>query len=212
MAKTPTSIPLKTEPKAPVPVGQMPWHPLATLRDEMDRLFDDFFTGWPMTPFRRWRLETDPWRRFQGMFEATFPTADVVEGEKDYNITAELPGMSEKDIEIALTGTCSRSRARRRRSMRRRARTATSRNGVTARSSARSSCGSRQDRRWVQERGADDHATEATGGAGQAPEDRGQRQLKLAAWPFLGDALAAPGIPFHRHGLRGVAEGVFAAC
>jgi HSP20 family protein len=104
MAKTPTSIPLKTEPKAPVPVGQMPWHPLATLRDEMDRLFDDFFTGWPMTPFRRWRLETDPWRRFQGMFEATFPTADVVEGEKDYNIMAELPGMSEKDIEIALTG------------------------------------------------------------------------------------------------------------
>ena len=38
------------------------------------------------------------------MFEATFPTADVVEGEKDYKITAELPGMSEKDIEIALAG------------------------------------------------------------------------------------------------------------
>ena len=70
----------------------------------MDRLFDDFFTGWPMASFRRRRVDTDPWRRFQGMFEATFPTADVVEGEKDYKITAELPGMSEKDLEIALAG------------------------------------------------------------------------------------------------------------
>ena len=50
------------------------------------------------------RLDTDPWRRFQGMFEATFPIADVVEGETDYRITAELPGMSEKDIEISLAG------------------------------------------------------------------------------------------------------------
>ena len=38
------------------------------------------------------------------MFEATFPVADVVEGERDYRVTAELPGMSEKDIEIALAG------------------------------------------------------------------------------------------------------------
>jgi HSP20 family protein len=38
------------------------------------------------------------------MFDETFLTADVVEGDKDYRITAELPGMSEKDIEIALVG------------------------------------------------------------------------------------------------------------
>ena len=38
------------------------------------------------------------------MFESTFPTADVVEGETDYRITAELPGMSEKDVEISLAG------------------------------------------------------------------------------------------------------------
>ena len=104
MAKTPTNIPVNKETQAPVPAGQAPWYPLATLREEMDRLFDDFFTGWPMTSIRRRRVDTDPWRRFQGMFEATFPTADVVEGEKDYKITAELPGMSEKDLEIALAG------------------------------------------------------------------------------------------------------------
>ena len=48
MAKTPTNIPVTTETKGPVPAGQAPWYPLATLREEMDRLFDDFFTGWPM--------------------------------------------------------------------------------------------------------------------------------------------------------------------
>jgi HSP20 family protein len=38
------------------------------------------------------------------MFEGTFPAADVVEGEREYRITAELPGMSEKDLEISLGG------------------------------------------------------------------------------------------------------------
>jgi HSP20 family protein len=38
------------------------------------------------------------------MFDATFPVADVVEGERDYRVTAELPGLSEKDIEISLAG------------------------------------------------------------------------------------------------------------
>ena len=139
MAKTPTSIPVTTENQGPMPAGQAPWYPLATLRDEMDRLFDDFFTGWPMTSFRRRRGDTDPWRRFQGMFEATFPTADVVAGEKKYKITAELPGMSEHPRD-RLAGDVLTLKARRRRSMRRRARTATSRNGVTARSSAPSPC------------------------------------------------------------------------
>ena len=106
MAKAETKSPAKTETvaKAPMPVPGWGPHPLGALRDEMERLFDDFFAGFPVTPLRRWRLETDPWRRFQGMFEATFPVADVVEGERDYRVTAELPGMSEKDIEISLAG------------------------------------------------------------------------------------------------------------
>ena len=79
-------------------------HPLVALRDEVDRLFDDFFTGFAAQPFRRKALDADPWRRFQGMFEGTFPIADVVEADQDYRITAELPGMGEKDIEIALAG------------------------------------------------------------------------------------------------------------
>ena len=90
-----TTEPARTEPSR---------HPLLTLRDEVDRLFDDFFTGFAAPMFRRRRLDADPWRRFQGMFEGTFPNADVIEGERDYKITAELPGMAEKDVEIALMG------------------------------------------------------------------------------------------------------------
>ena len=92
---TATTEPAGTEPSR---------HPLLTLRDEVDRLFDDFCAGFAAPMFRRRRLDADPWRRFQGMFEGTFPNADVVEGEKDYRITAELPGMAEQDVEIALLG------------------------------------------------------------------------------------------------------------
>jgi HSP20 family protein len=99
------NVPVRTETKVPVSAGTMSRYSLQGLREEMDRLFDDFFSGSSRLPFwRRSRLEADPWRRFQGMFDETFPTADVVEGDKDYRITAELPGMSEKDIEIALVG------------------------------------------------------------------------------------------------------------
>ena len=104
-AKTPATTGTEGETAAPVPPGRDEGrHPLAALRDEVDRLFDDFFAGFSVAPFRRRRLETDPWRRFQGMFEGTFPAADVVEGEREYRITAELPGMGEKDLEISLAG------------------------------------------------------------------------------------------------------------
>ena len=95
MAEPETKTPAKTGTEeettapAPMPEREEGRHPLAALRDEMDRLFDDFFGGISRS-FRRRRLETDPWRRFQGIFEGTFPAADVVEGERDYRITAEL--------------------------------------------------------------------------------------------------------------------------
>ena len=142
MAKAETKSPAKTETvaKAPMPVPGWGPHPLGALRDEMERLFDDFFAGFPVTPLRRWRLETDPWRRFQGMFEATFPVADVVEGERDYRVTAELPGMSEKDIEISLAGDTLTVKGEKKEEREERAENRTSPSGASARSSVRSSC------------------------------------------------------------------------
>jgi HSP20 family protein len=76
------------------------WWPIDSLRREIDRLFDDFDVGFWHSPFRRRPLfSMEPfWRR-----ELRWPTApavDVTEGDKAYGVTAELPGMDEKSIEV----------------------------------------------------------------------------------------------------------------
>ncbi len=99
MAKTPKKTESKAEAPVPAPSAD-PWAPLDTLRREVDRLFDDFGPG-------AWRF---PLRRPAG-FEMTLPRArewalapavDMVEKPKAYEVSVELPGMSEKDIEVKL--------------------------------------------------------------------------------------------------------------
>ncbi|GAB4364261.1 MAG: Hsp20/alpha crystallin family protein [Calditrichia bacterium] len=60
------------------------------LRREMNRLFDEFFSD--ITP-----------RRFTEMTWADFPTVDVEETDRDVRISAELPGIDEKDIDISIS-------------------------------------------------------------------------------------------------------------
>jgi len=74
------------------------WHPFESLHREIDRLFDDFGVGvrWP---FGRSRLAAEPVFRRE-MTWAKMPAVDVVESEKVYEITADLPGMDEKNIEV----------------------------------------------------------------------------------------------------------------
>lgn len=63
--------------------------PFFSLRREMDRMFDDFVRGWPMS-------------ESAGATGFMAPRVDVVETEKGLEITAELPGIEEKDIELDL--------------------------------------------------------------------------------------------------------------
>ena len=67
-------------------------HPLGPLHRQMDRLFDDFFGG----------FEFSPMRHFTGLEQKFVPSIEVKDGEKDITVTAELPGMDEKDIELSL--------------------------------------------------------------------------------------------------------------
>lgn len=73
------------------------WRPFDTLRKEVDRLFEDF----GREDF--WRR---PFRSLAGIERnlmqklAATPAVDVAEGDKAYEITAELPGMDQKDIEV----------------------------------------------------------------------------------------------------------------
>jgi HSP20 family protein len=94
-------LPVEKQEKAPASRAEAPRHPLLALREEMDRLFDDFFTGWPLGPLAR-RPEADPWRRLQGALGMAYPAVDAKEDETAYRVTAELPGMTEKDVEVTL--------------------------------------------------------------------------------------------------------------
>jgi len=74
------------------------WRPLATLRQEIDRLFDNFHLGtWRGAPGGMFHVEPF-WRG-----EATLgkvPAVDIAERERAYEVAAELPGMDEQNIDV----------------------------------------------------------------------------------------------------------------
>lgn len=86
----------KTEQKAERPAALQEWRPFENLRREVDRLFDDFGQGFWRSPFRRSLTELEP--LWSGRLAA--PAVDIVESDKAYELTAELPGMEEKNIEV----------------------------------------------------------------------------------------------------------------
>jgi HSP20 family protein len=97
-----TRLPAKTEsggaPERSASPGR--W-PLETLRREVDRLFDDFDDRVWRFPFRASIFDIEPfWRREMSWSAA--PAVDIAETDKAYEITAELPGMDEKNIEVKL--------------------------------------------------------------------------------------------------------------
>lgn len=98
MAENVTKVPVKQE-KIEKPSSTLQaWQPFESLRDEIDRLFDDFGRGlW--RPFGQSLFSAAPLFRSQLKWPA-MPAIDVVESEKAYEITAELPGMDEKNIEV----------------------------------------------------------------------------------------------------------------
>ena len=61
-------------------------NPFLSLQREIDRLFDDFTTGFPSFS--------------KGVGADLLPSMDVTETDKEIEITAELPGLEEKDVQI----------------------------------------------------------------------------------------------------------------
>jgi HSP20 family protein len=64
--------------------------PLLTLHRQMNRMFDDFFRDFdtPMMGRNGWSM--------------SWPHVDVSETDKEVKVTAELPGLTEKDVELTL--------------------------------------------------------------------------------------------------------------
>ena len=96
MAEKETKLPVKKEPAAPSPYsGFFDWHPFDALRRQIDRVFEEF-------PLRKSVTEFEPFERFLAGGPAT-PPVDLVEKDKAYEITAELPGLDDKNVEIKLS-------------------------------------------------------------------------------------------------------------
>jgi HSP20 family protein len=99
MAENVTKLPVKRE--AIEPSLTRTWHPFESLHREIDRLFDDFGMGfrWPLG---RSLFAAEPLFRREVTWPK-MPAMDVVESEKGYEITADLPGMDEKNIEVKVS-------------------------------------------------------------------------------------------------------------
>lgn len=75
--------------KRSVPVKRDDENPFSMLRRELDSLFDNFFRGFDMEPF-------------ESRFGTFSPRVDITENDKEIRVSAELPGLDEKDIDISL--------------------------------------------------------------------------------------------------------------
>lgn len=74
-----------------------PASPLAQLHREMDRLFDNAFRGFGMTPFDFSRRPRFP--MMEGLLK---PSLDLGATENMYTVTVEIPGVDEKDVKLEI--------------------------------------------------------------------------------------------------------------
>ncbi len=66
-------------------------NPFAMMQREMNRIFDSFNRDWG-------------WGSFPAFTGSFSPRMDIAENAKSFLVTAELPGMDEKDIDVSLAG------------------------------------------------------------------------------------------------------------
>ena len=79
--------------RKPLPARREEADPFRDFQRQMNRLFEDFFGGFPLA-----ERETGP-----GWAPAAFtPRVDVSETDTEVKVSAELPGMDEKDIAVEL--------------------------------------------------------------------------------------------------------------
>ena len=69
-------------------------HPLSRFHSDIDKLFENFFQGVPLSPFRQ-----EGGSAWGGVI---LPQVDIGESKKDYTIKVEVPGIDEKDIDLTI--------------------------------------------------------------------------------------------------------------
>ncbi len=94
MASAETRLPAKGDEKA-----LQTRRPFESLRRDVERLFEDFDRGFWASPFRRQMSDLQPFLHSEHCWNAA-PAVDIVEKPNAFEITAELPGIDEKNIEL----------------------------------------------------------------------------------------------------------------
>lgn len=101
MAEAATKLPIKTD-ATPAPATKAAdWQPFEALRNQVDRLFHDFQTGFLRAPILRPLPDIESFLRRDFGFAVT-PAIDIVEKDKAFEVTAELPGLDAKNIDVQL--------------------------------------------------------------------------------------------------------------
>jgi HSP20 family protein len=113
-----------------------PFRGIEQMRRQIDRMFDDFGNGLWSVPAKSFYETEAAWRRDPGWEK--MPAVDVVEKEKAYEISAELPGMSDKDIEVTVANGILLIKGEKRRRRKKRKGITTCPSGITVHSRAAS--------------------------------------------------------------------------
>lgn len=84
------------------PLAPRDWWPFETLRREVERVFDEFYRGPWRLPFTRTAFDVGPVWPGEAIWGAS-PAVDIVEREKDFVITAEMPGVPAGNVGVTLS-------------------------------------------------------------------------------------------------------------
>jgi len=96
-----TKVPVKSD-RASAPTTARSGDLFRSLRQEIDQVFDSFNRGLGFFPLGRSMFGSElGWPR--QAIEGIAPAVDIGENDKEYVITAELPGLGEDNVEVRLS-------------------------------------------------------------------------------------------------------------
>ena len=94
-----TKVAVKTQRRSRAPSRTVkPRRPFENLRREVDRAFEDFIMDPFRLPFRRPAFDIEPF--WQPASWITAPAIDLIERDDAFELTADMPGLEAKDVEV----------------------------------------------------------------------------------------------------------------
>lgn len=99
MAEPAVKLPIKSD-KNEQP--RRDWWPMDNLRRHFGDLVEDFDRGFLRSPFRGSLLDIEPLLKRELTWTSA-PPVDIVEKEHGYEISAELPGLDENNVEVKVS-------------------------------------------------------------------------------------------------------------